>query len=203
MKFAGCDWLPDVVPWSGQIDVSHMTSFTRSDGHRKLLGNQLGLGGLNALSELALAGVRRDAAVGGDADPGIELARIDRRPLRGAAPRPARARTAPGLQALKQTTSAPEPLRNSRRPPSLVRADELGVQACRHAVFSRYCLIASSMRSVGEAAAQHAGHRLLNLGVGRLGILIEERLCREDDAVQAEPALRRLIVDEGALQRMR
>jgi hypothetical protein len=30
LKFAGCDWLPDVVPWSGQIDVSHMISFTRS-----------------------------------------------------------------------------------------------------------------------------------------------------------------------------
>jgi hypothetical protein len=56
---------------------------------------------------------------------------------------------------------------------------------------------------VGEAAAQHAGHRLLDLGVGRLGILIEECLRREDDAVQAEPALRRLMLDEGALQRMR
>ena len=59
------------------------------------------------------------------------------------------------------------------------------------------------MRRVREAAAEHAGHRLLDLGVARLRVLIEERLRREDDAVQAEAALRRLLVDERLLNRMR
>ena len=54
-----------------------------------------------------------------------------------------------------------------------------------------------------EAAAQHAGHRLLDLRVGRLRILIEERLGGQDDAVQAEAALRGLLVDERLLDRMR
>jgi hypothetical protein len=56
---------------------------------------------------------------------------------------------------------------------------------------------------VGEAAAEDAGHCLLNLGAGRLRILIEEGLRREDHAVQAVAALRRLLLDEGALDGMR
>jgi hypothetical protein len=49
-----------------------MISFTRSTATEQLLGNQLGLGGLNALSELAFPVCAVTAAVGGDADPGIE-----------------------------------------------------------------------------------------------------------------------------------
>ncbi len=173
-------------------------------GHRKLLGNQLGLGGLNALSELAFPRMRRDAAVGGDADPGIEQARVDRRPLRGAAP-PLRERErlqGGRAEADDERAGAFEELAAPAVAPSErdeLRRGRLG----RHAVFSRYLFDRVQHAHVGEAAAQHAGHRLLNLGVGRLGILIEECLRREDDAVQAEPALRRLMLDEGALQRMR
>src|SRR5207245_354379 len=56
---------------------------------------------------------------------------------------------------------------------------------------------------VREAAAQHAGQRLLNLGVARRGVLIEESLRRQDDAAEAKAALRRLLVDERFLNRVR
>src|SRR5439155_531625 len=56
---------------------------------------------------------------------------------------------------------------------------------------------------VREAAAQHARKPLLELRLGGLGLLIEKRLRRQDHAVQAEAALRRLFVDECLLQRMR
>ena len=60
-----------------------------------------------------------------------------------------------------------------------------------------------SIRTLREAAAQHAGQRLLDLGVGGFRVLIEEGLRRQDDAVEAEAALRRLLVDERLLNRMR
>ena len=41
--------------------VSHWISVTRSSGTRQLFGDQLRLRGVDALAELALAGVRRDA----------------------------------------------------------------------------------------------------------------------------------------------
>src|SRR3990170_8632228 len=56
---------------------------------------------------------------------------------------------------------------------------------------------------VGETAAQHARQRLPDLLVGRLWIPIEERLRRQNDAVEAETALCGLLVDEGSLDRMR
>src|SRR5262245_18965463 len=48
-----------------------------------------------------------------------------------------------------------------------------------------------------------AVQRLLDLQVARPGIAIEQRLDRHDHAVAAEAALTRLILDEGALERMR
>ena len=42
-----------------------------------------------------------------------------------------------------------------------------------------------------------------NLLVGGCGLLIEERLCGEDHAAQAEAALRGLLVDERLLKRVR
>src|SRR4029450_13459616 len=56
---------------------------------------------------------------------------------------------------------------------------------------------------VHEAAAQDAGHALLDFGVRSFRALIDERLRGQDDAVQAEPALRGLLLDERALDRMR
>src|SRR5215468_7308889 len=47
-----------------------------------------------------------------------------------------------------------------------------------------------------------AVQRLLDLQVARPGIAIEQRLGRHDHAVAAEAALTRLLLDEGALERM-
>src|SRR5262249_56431268 len=41
---------------------------------------------------------------------------------------------------------------------------------------------------VGEASAEHVGHSLLNLRVGRLRVLVEQRFGRENHAVDAETA---------------
>jgi len=53
------------------------------------------------------------------------------------------------------------------------------------------------------APAQDACERLLDLFVGGMGILIEKGLRGENYAVDAVPALRCLLVDEGLLDRMR
>src|SRR5499425_2915123 len=44
--------------------------------------------------------------------------------------------------------------------------------------------------------------RAANLRVARFGVAIEQRLGRDDDARDAVSALRRLFLDEGALQRV-
>src|SRR6185436_383651 len=56
---------------------------------------------------------------------------------------------------------------------------------------------------VDEAAAEDTGERLLHFGIGRLRVLIEKRLGGEDDAVEAEAALCRLLGDERPLDRVR
>src|SRR5688572_6305595 len=54
-----------------------------------------------------------------------------------------------------------------------------------------------------EAAAEHAGERLLQLRVGGARIPVEQRLGAEDHAAEAEAALHGLLVDEGLLYRVR
>src|SRR5690349_10490212 len=58
-----------------------------AEWNRQLLGNQLSLRRIQAVTELALAGERRDVAVGADRDPRVELiaagAVESRRELRG------------------------------------------------------------------------------------------------------------------------
>jgi hypothetical protein len=56
---------------------------------------------------------------------------------------------------------------------------------------------------VREAAAQHARERAVDVVVGRCRRAIDERLGAQDDAAQAEAALRRLLVDERLLDRVR
>ena len=56
---------------------------------------------------------------------------------------------------------------------------------------------------VGAAAAEIAGERLAHVGFGRLRLAVEQLLGRHDHAVDAVAALRRLLVDEGLLQRVR
>ena len=69
LKLVGVDWLPEVVPWSGVMAVSHWISFTRVMRHAQLLCDQLGLRGKNALAKIALAGIGGDRAVGADGQP--------------------------------------------------------------------------------------------------------------------------------------
>ena len=56
---------------------------------------------------------------------------------------------------------------------------------------------------VSEAAAEHRGQRLADLRVARLRMLVQECLRGQDDAAQAESALRGLLLDERALDRVR
>src|SRR5262249_54045179 len=56
---------------------------------------------------------------------------------------------------------------------------------------------------VGAAAALETGERLLDLRVGRLLVLIEERGRRHDPAVDAVAALRHLLLDIGLLDGVR
>ena len=53
-----------------------------------------------------------------------------------------------------------------------------------------------------SAAAEIALERLLYVVVARLRILFQERRSRHDHAIRAVSALRRLLVDEGLLERV-
>ena len=100
--------------------------FHATERDAELLGDQLRLRGVQSVAELALAGVCRHAAVGGDGDPRIELIAAGAvEPLRrhhaGVDAEPHEWLDAT-LDALKPTTSAPERFRKVRRfmlsPPS-------------------------------------------------------------------------------------
>lgn len=54
-----------------------------------------------------------------------------------------------------------------------------------------------------EAAAEHTRHRVLDLIISGVGILIEESLGSHNDSADAESALRRLFLDKRLLQRVR
>src|SRR5262245_46363608 len=56
---------------------------------------------------------------------------------------------------------------------------------------------------MGSAATLEAGESVLDLGVGRLLVAIEQRRRGHDPAVDAVAALRHLLLDIGLLQRMR
>jgi hypothetical protein len=56
---------------------------------------------------------------------------------------------------------------------------------------------------VREAAAEYARESLLDFCIGRFRVLIEKGLCSQHHPAQAEAALRRLLVDERLLKRMR
>src|SRR5262249_33438172 len=84
--------------------------------------------------------------------------------------------------------SAPELLRKSRR--FTLHPPRIAFDRAQHP-------------RVGEAATEHAGHRVLDLLIRWSGVLVDERLRRENDAVQAVAALRGLLVDECLLYRVR
>ena len=56
---------------------------------------------------------------------------------------------------------------------------------------------------MGETAAENRREGLLDFAFARRGVLIEKRLRGEDDAIQTEAALRRLLVDKSLLDGMR
>ena len=70
------DWLPAVKPSSGVRPVSAVTSSMSRGLDLELLGGDLDQRGPDALAELRLAGEDGDRAVGVDADPGVEEARV-------------------------------------------------------------------------------------------------------------------------------
>ena len=72
MKFVGCDCAPDVVPWSGVIEVSHCTSFTRLNGTHSSSAISWVCAVKQTVTKLTLACVCSDGAVGVDRDPRIE-----------------------------------------------------------------------------------------------------------------------------------
>src|SRR5262249_47439489 len=97
---------------------------------------------------------------------------------------------------LKLTISAPPALSSSRRDSSVfieVSSDGLSGRALDRAENAR----------VRGAAAEIARERLLDFGVGGLGIRVEQRLGADDEAVDAVAALERLLLDERLLQGMR
>ena len=129
--------------------------------HRELLGDQLRLRGVDALTELALAGVGGDAAVGGDRDPRIELPRIDVRRLSVERP-------------LRRRRSRSRRRRAEADDERAGRSSGIAARATRHArsasiasgvivhFLLRVALDRAQHAGVREAAAQHAGHRLLD-----------------------------------------
>ena len=97
----------------------------------------------------------------------------------------------------KPTMSAPPPLSRSRREGT------------------KFLLMATSRRHVGgpfdrsddarmrAAPAQIPGERILDVGLARLAVSGKEGGRLHDHAVDAVAALHRLLLDEGALQRLR
>ena len=205
-----------------RVAIDQIDAFER---HAKLFGDQLRLRGHDALAEFFFAGVCGDAAVGCDRDPGIKLVR--RRRARGNALHDlavsAYSSSRPSPNTLKPTISAPDCFRKSRRenPERFSAAVASGVicgvllqrfasrgLARMLAKFSSrrplsVALDGSQHAHVREAAAENAGHGALNLLVAGIGIFVDEGLGRHDDGVQAKTALRRLLVDESLLNRVR
>src|SRR6266446_4429115 len=94
------------------------------------------------------------------------------------------------------TINAPEALRNSRR-----ERGAFMVVSSGHLRLS--ALDRAQDRDVRAAAAFQAGKRVAQLGVVRLGVLLEIGGGGHDPAVDAVAALRHLLLHVGGLQRMR
>jgi hypothetical protein len=119
------------------------------DRHIELLGDDLRECGADAHARLDLADRRRDASIGGDAQPRVERIRIDRGGPGGARGRQWRGRRAragstaqPGTA--KETTSAPPAFRNSRREGAAMRRDEF-VHGGPHALVPAAMRLAASL----------------------------------------------------------
>src|SRR5438034_6862515 len=101
------------------------------------------------------------------------------------------------------TTSAPEPLRNVRRSKPCSTACETVIAPASSVHRRRRGLDRGEDAVVGPAAAEPRGHRLLDLGLRRRRVLLQERRRGHDHPVRAVAALRRLVLRERLLERMR
>ena len=187
-----------------------MTSFSDSKRNVEFFRGDLLKGGLEALAELGLAGEDRDAAVGIDADPGIEIGRalqaagqLWRRAGGGRVPARLARRRRPSE---KLTTSAPPPASTRRRVEMTesvhgvllwpVDASAVCISWRRDAPRAGSAYACRSGRDSARASARISR-------VGRLGIPLQQRLRPHHHAGDAVAALRRLLLDEGALDRRR
>ena len=179
-------------------------------GEVELRGHHLAERRAGALPEVGLADVEGRGVVGPDRDPRIQLAEVGigiragalRGGELGAEPEAGGAGDREGAQADDQHAAGRQEVATRRAahratsfrpglPPGRGRAAGVG-----HAPDRRLDAV------VGHAPAQRVGHAFTDLGVGRMGVLVEERLGGEDLAVLAEAALWDLLVDPRHLQRV-
>src|ERR1700751_2978617 len=102
-----------------------------------------------------------------------------------------------------ETTSAPPALRSERRETEKCVALSILVMIAPSTHHRRCALDRAQDAHVGAAAALEAGERVLDLRLGRLLVLIEERGRGHDPAIDAIAALRHLLFDVSRLHRMR
>src|SRR6478672_1640038 len=102
-----------------------------------------------------------------------------------------------------ETTSAPPALRSERRETEKCVALSILVMIAPSTHHRRCALDRAQDAHVGAAAALEAGERVLDLRLGRLLVLIEERGRGHDPAIDAIAALRHLLLDIGLLDRVR
>ena len=112
LKFVGMRLLPGRRALIGRHRRVALDQTHAIERHAQLFGDELRLRGVEALPELALAGVGRHRAVGGDRDPRVELRAAG--PVEALRQHAAQAIRNAGRREASRS-SAPEPLRNARR----------------------------------------------------------------------------------------
>ena len=187
---------PAVTPSSGVCAVSPEISVEPRGRDIELVGGDLAHGGEDALAQLDAAGHDRDAAVGRDAHPGVELGiglgSWAARAARLAVPWAAAQRK----PMVRPATAEAAPMPKARR----LRVD---VGADRHGVTlpAGGALDGANDALLAAAAAQVGVHVLADLRLGRVGRLGQQGRRLHDHAVGAIAALQRLLGDESRLQR--
>ena len=183
----------------------------RRKGNVEFFGGDLLKRGLETLPQLGLAGEHRDAAIGIDADPGIQ----ERRVLQAArkARRFRRRRGGGGSRILREGIAKREA--DDQRAAAREHAAAIENHGGVHCVLlppvdaSAVCISRGGAMHraqdahMGAAAAEIRLHLGADLLVGRLGISPQQRLRPHHHAGDAVAALRRLLFHESALDRRR
>ena len=178
--------------------------FQRREGDIEFFRGDLLKGGLETLAEFGLAGERGDAAVGIDADPGIEIWRLCK------AARRFRRGGRCGLvlrEGLRQREA------DDQRATAREHAAAVENHGDVHGVLLRTGRGIRGLHQMGgpvhRAQDAHMGAAAAemrfqfgpNLRVGRLGVFLQQRLRPHHHSGNAVAALRRLLFHEGALDR--